>query len=282
MKMELNNVACGYRGNRVVNGFFALVSSGDILCLLGPNGVGKTTLFKCILGLLPVLDGSISVDGRNISEFSVTDYAKIVGYVPQAHIPPFSFTVLDVVAMGRTVHTGLLGRLGERDLRIAADCLERLEIGRLADRVYTELSGGERQMVLIARALAQQPAFLLMDEPTSNLDFGNQARVLKIIRMLVDEGLGVVMTTHHPDHVFGMNAGVSLLVSGDEAIPGNAEQVLTEENLRKAYGIKVAVISASYCGQELRLCRPAIDRADHNNRDMSGESPESYTQKTFL
>jgi iron complex transport system ATP-binding protein len=259
MKMEMSNVACGYKGKRVVNGFSALVSSGDILCLLGPNGVGKTTLFKCILGLLPVLDGSISIDGRDISEFGVADYAKVVGYVPQAHIPPFSFMVLDVVAMGRTVHTGLLGRLGERDLRIAADCLERLEIGRLADRVYTELSGGERQMVLIARALAQQPAFLLMDEPTSNLDFGNQARVLNTIRMLVREGLGVVMTTHHPDHVFGMNADVSLLVSGDEAIPGSAEQVLTEENLQRAYGIDVAVISASYRGQELKVCRPAME-----------------------
>ena len=256
MTIELKDVRCGYKGRAVVDEFSARVSSGEILCLLGPNGVGKTTLFKCILGFLPLLGGRITVDGTDARAFSAKEYAKIVGYVPQAHMPPFSFRVFDVVAMGRTAHLGIMNRPGTRDLEIAAACMERLEISHLSDRVYTELSGGERQMVLIARALAQEPAFLMMDEPTSNLDFGNQARVLKNVRMLARQGLGIIMTTHQPDHVFQCEAEVSLMMRGLRYLSGPADQIITEEALHDAYGIGVAVLHAQYRGHELHLCRP--------------------------
>lgn len=258
MTIQMQDVRCGYKGTTVVDGFSATVSSGDIFCLLGPNGVGKTTLFKCILGLIPLTDGKITVDGRDTRQLSTAEYAKVIAYVPQAHTPPFSFNVFDVVAMGRTAHLGLMGRLGQRDREIAADCMERLGISHLAQRIYTELSGGERQMVLVARALAQEPAFLMMDEPTSNLDFGNQARVLENARMLAAQGLGIIMTTHQPDHVFQLEAKVALMMRDYDTLNGTATAVITEENLRRAYGIDVAVLSAPHHGEMLRLCQPVL------------------------
>jgi len=266
--IKMENVCCGYKDKKVVEGFSAAISSGEILCLLGPNGVGKTTLFKCILGLLPLMGGSITVDGRDVRELSASEYAKIVGYVPQAHTPPFSFRVFDVVVMGRTTHLGMFSNPGKKDFQIAAACLERLEISHLADRVYTEISGGEQQMVLIARALAQEPAFLIMDEPTSNLDFGNQARVLKNVCLLAEQGLGIIMTTHQPDHVFQCGADVSLIINGSSHLSGSAETVLTEQRLRDAYGIDVAVMNVQYRTYDLCFCRPLIhsgQAASHSN-----------------
>ena len=266
MKIDMKDVRCGYKDKAVVEGFSAAISSGRILCLLGPNGVGKTTLFKCILGLIPLMGGSITVDGRNAQEFSASDYAKIIGYVPQAHTPPFSFNVFDVVVMGRTTHMGIFGKPGKKDFQIAAECLDRLEISYLANRVYTEISGGEQQMVLLARALAQEPAFLIMDEPTSNLDFGNQARVLKNICLLAEQGLGIIMTTHQPDHVFQCEADVSLIMHDGGHLSGTAEQVITEQNLRKAYGIDVAILNAQYQEYDLCFCRPLIHGSQTGRR----------------
>ncbi|MCL1803003.1 MAG: ABC transporter ATP-binding protein [Eubacteriaceae bacterium] len=259
MILEMNNVSCGYKGKIIVDGFSAAVSSGEIFCLLGPNGVGKTTLFKCILGLIPLMGGSISVDGRNTRELTASEYAKIIAYVPQAHTPPFSFSVLDVVVMGRTTNLGMFSQPGVKDYNEAASCLERLGISHLSERVYTEVSGGERQMVLIARALAQQSSFLIMDEPTSNLDFGNQARVLNTVCMLAEQGLGIIMTTHQPDQVFQCNADVSLIIKQSKYISGAANEVITEKNMREAYDIDVAVLDARYKEYELRLCRPIIN-----------------------
>lgn len=259
MILELQNVRCGYGKKVVVDGFSAKVSSGDIFCLLGPNGVGKTTLFKTILGLLPLLGGSITCDGENILNASPKEYAKLIGYVPQAHTPPFAFTVFDVVVMGRTIHQGILGRPGKKDYAFAMEVMERLGILFLRDRVYTELSGGERQMVIIARALTQEPAFLIMDEPTANLDFGNQAKVLTNVKKLAREGLGIIMTTHSPNQVFQCDADVALLKSNNEFIYGKAHEVLLENTLFDAYGIPVAVAKIDYRNNTLHVCQSLLD-----------------------
>ena len=153
----------------------------------------------------------------------------MVGYVPQAHTPPFPFTVLDVVAMGRTAHLGPFASPGKEDIAIAEDSLARLGISALTERVYTEISGGERQMVLIARALTQQPQLLIMDEPTSNLDYGNQVRVLEQVCRLAQDGLGVVMTSHFPDQAFLCSATVALLRRTGGIVVGTAAEVITEE-----------------------------------------------------
>jgi iron complex transport system ATP-binding protein len=267
MNINIQNVRCGYKGKVVVDEFSAVLSSGDILCLLGPNGVGKTTLFKCLLGFLPLMAGSVFVDGRDMKQLKAAEYAKIVGYVPQAHAPPFSFRVFDVVLMGRTAHLGIFAQPGPEDKRVVWECLEKLEIKHLAAQVYTEISGGERQMVLIARALAQEPAFLLMDEPTSNLDFGNQARVLHTICTLAEMGLGILMTTHQPDQVFQCDADVSLLMPDHEHLCGSADDILTEQTLRRAYGIDVAVLEARRQEQVLRLCQPILPETRGGNRN---------------
>ena len=273
MLLEIQDVSCGYHGRAVVRGFSTSVGSGSILCLLGPNGIGKTTLFKAVLRLNPIMSGRVLINGRDAQSFNDIEFARLVGYVPQSHVPPFSFKVVDVVAMGRTAHLRTFEMLGRRDLAIAAECLERLEIGHLAQRAYTELSGGERQLVLIARALAQQPRFIMMDEPTSNLDFGNQVRVLRVVRRLADEGYAVVMTTHFPDHVFQCNAQVSLMTRERQYLHGSATDVLTPRNLQLAYGISVAVFDADYAGHRLRCIQPLDDPASPSPSDEGENRP---------
>ncbi|MDD3363372.1 MAG: ABC transporter ATP-binding protein [Syntrophomonas sp.] len=262
MKLEIRNVVCGYGFKTVVNDFSATVSSGEILCLLGPNGVGKTTLFKSVLGFLKLQGGAVLVDGLDVRNLSKKAFAQVLGYVPQAHVPPFPFTVRDVVVMGRSSYLGAFGTPGKHDIEVAESCLESLGVSFLANRVYTELSGGERQMVLIARALTQEPAFIMMDEPTSNLDFGNQVRVLRHISKLAQDGLGIIMTTHFPDHAFQCHCKVALMQRNDVFIFGSAEEVVTEKNLYDAYGIEVKVKDTHFEYFTIRSCMPIIEETD--------------------
>jgi iron complex transport system ATP-binding protein len=260
MKLEITNIVCGFGSRIVVNGFSTVINSGDILCLLGPNGVGKSTLFKTILGFLKPMGGDILLDGKTIFRLSAKEFARIIGYVPQIHIPPFPFKVIDVVMMGRTAHLGIFSAPSKHDRDIAEQALARLGISSLMERTYTEISGGERQMVLIARALAQEPAFLLLDEPTSNLDFGNQARVLQCIKNLAREAkLGIIMTTHFPDHVFQCEGDVALMEWNNVYLAGNAEQIITTENMRNTYGIEVKILrNDTEADLLLRSCVPII------------------------
>lgn len=244
MKLEIKNAACGYGSKTVVEGINVEVSSGEILCILGPNGVGKTTLFKTVLGFLKLQAGEILLNGRSIQKYSRRQRARAIGYVPQAHTPPFPFTVLDVVLMGRTSHLGACASPSKKDIAIAEETLAMLGIESLRDKIYTEVSGGERQMVLIARALTQQPDILVMDEPTSNLDFGNQIRVLNRINKLAASGLGVVMTSHFPDHAFLCATKVALMQRDNVFICGSVDEVITEKNLCDAYGVDVRITSS--------------------------------------
>lgn len=256
--LELDQVSCGYGTREVVSRFSASVAPGEVFCLLGPNGIGKTTLFKTILGFLPPRGGSMTLGGRDLTLVSPEERARLIGYVPQAHVPPFAFSVFDVVLMGRTAYLGAFGRPGKKDRQAADNSLERLGIGFLRHRVYTELSGGERQMVLIARALTQEPAFLMMDEPTSNLDFGNQARVLQNIRRLAGEGLGIVMTTHFPDHVFQCGSRVALMRPGRPHLVGEVAVIMTAENLQSAYGVPVTIMEAADGDHSLHFCQARL------------------------
>ncbi|WP_088186832.1 ABC transporter ATP-binding protein [Desulfosporosinus sp. FKA] len=259
MKLEIEHASCGYDQRDVLKDISLKLESGEILCLLGPNGVGKTTLFKTILGFLKLRGGEILLDGENIQNWPRKRLAQALGYVPQAHTPPFPFTVLDVVVMGRTAHLGMISSPSQNDLAIAEEALEILEVSHLKDRIYTEISGGERQMVLIARALAQQPKILIMDEPTSNLDFGNQIRVLEQIRRLAQRGLGVIMTSHFPDHAFLCSTKVALLQRNNTISVGSADEVVTEKNLKAAYGIDVKITeSFNHKGETAKACIPLL------------------------
>ena len=266
MIFALENMTCGYQGVPVLSGISFSVSSGEILCILGPNGVGKTTLFKSMLGLLRPISGRVTVDGEDIAPWSNRKRARTIGYIPQSHVPPFPYSVLQVVTMGRVSGMGLFSAPSGEDYAAAEAVLGELQIESLKDRIYTELSGGERQMVLIARALAQDPRILLMDEPTANLDYGNQARVLAQIRRLAERGMTVVMTTHSPDHAFLCSSKVAMVERGNRVTFGDAESIVTKENLDRMYGVDVFVMSDHYRNRTVRACVPVLeDEAGEEN-----------------
>ncbi len=236
--LAVEALSCGHGGRPLLTGISFAVAAGEILCLLGPNGTGKTTLFKTILRLLPAMAGTIRLGGEDVAHWPAKRFARSIGYVPQAHLPPFPFAVLDVVAMGRAAHLGPFQSPSRADEAIARDALDSLGIGRLGDAAYTEISGGERQLVLIARALAQHPAVLIMDEPTSNLDFGNQIRVLEHVRALADHsGLAVILTTHDPNQALLYGDGVAAIGRDGGLVVGAPDAVVTAAYLHQTYGV---------------------------------------------
>lgn len=254
MRLELDHLTCGYGRRSVVRDVSLKVGSGEALYLLGPNGSGKTTLFKTVLGLLPRMGGTISMDGEDITDWPAQKLASKIAYVPQAHTPPFAFTVLDVVLTARSAHIGLFATPGRKDEAIAKAALATMGVGHLAGARYTEISGGERQLVLIARAIAQETPLLMMDEPAANLDFGNQLHLLHKVRALTQAGYGLIITTHQPDHAFSSASKVALLHQGQLIGLGVPEDVMTAEKLHQAYGVKVRVI----VNDGIRICAPVI------------------------
>ena len=259
MELRIENGICGYRNTSIIENINIGFKQGEIVGILGPNGVGKTTMFKSILGLLPLIGGKIFLDDKNKNEISIKEFSKNVGYVPQSNNPPFPFMVPDVVVMGRVSRLKRFERPGIKDYMIAYKALDTLSVSYLRNKVFTEISGGERQMVLIARALAQSPKLLVMDEPTANLDLGNQIRVLSTIRKLSSMGLGVLMTTHSPDHAFLCCDRIILLTKNKEVMIGNVDEIVTEENLKRAYCVDVRITEVkTNDGREIKTCVPII------------------------
>lgn len=218
------------------------VSHGDIFCILGANGTGKTTLIKCLTGLMKPDHGEIFINGRNMNSFSHSDLAKKIGYIPQIHNSTFPFTVLDVVLMGRSPHLDIFESPSEEDYKIALKSLHSLNITHMKDKPYTEISGGEQQLVFIARVLTQEPDILILDEPTSHLDFGNQIRTLEIIKKLADKGLAVIMSSHFPDHALISANKVALMGEKKFIDSGKPENVITSTNMKRIYGIDVKIL----------------------------------------
>jgi iron complex transport system ATP-binding protein len=258
MKLEARDLAFGYRGHPVGRDVSMNVSEGEIVCLLGPNGGGKTTLFKTVLGLLPVQGGEVLLGGTSISTMHPRDVAQRLSYVPQAHEGYFPFAVRDVVVMGRTANVGLFASPSKADRSRADAALDELGIGHLADATYTRISGGERQLSLIARALAQDARIMVLDEPTASLDFGNQVRVLERVLALANRGIGILLSTHNPDHALLSATRVLLLHGGRVIQEGPPRAVITPGNLRTLYGVDVELIRAGPETSSRTLCIPLM------------------------
>lgn len=254
--LEARGLAFGYRGTPLGRGLDLVVKESEALCVLGPNGAGKTTLFKTLMGLIPPLDGAVLLDNRPLSDLTRGEIARALAYVPQAHATFFPFTVAEIVLMGRATRVGLFETPTAKDRVAAHAALEKLRIEHLAATPYTLISGGERQLALVARALAQEPRCLIMDEPTANLDLGNQARVLAEMAHLAASGLSVVFSTHDPDHAFRCADRVALLERGRLIATGATGAVMTPAALSGLYGIGVEIVIAQGMGR--RVCLPAV------------------------
>lgn len=242
MKFELKHLSFQYGEKAIFEDISFSTDTGDVLFLLGPNGTGKTTLFKVMLGILKAQKGYLYLDDEEISHWPRKKIAQFIGYVPQHHNPPFPFSVLEVVLMGRTPYLNNFAVPSKKDINIACEAMESLGIIHLKDENYTRLSGGERQMVLIARALTQNPKILIMDEPTSNLDYGNQIKVLSYIRRLASKDLSVVISTHMPDHALRYATKIALMKEGKILASGKPDNVITGESIKKIYAVDAKLV----------------------------------------
>jgi len=241
---------------------------GEVMCILGPNGCGKTTLLKCLIGLLRLSRGHVWLDGQDIDKMGRREIAKIVGYIPQLHQPTFPFSVLDAVLIGRAPHLDFLESPGRKDEEIAEMAIEAMGITSLRDRPYNQLSGGEMQLVIFARVLAQQPALLLLDEPTSHLDFGNQVRLLHTVEKLASTGLPVVMTSHFPDHAFMACSKVAIMKDNMFLAVGSPNEVITEDRMERIYGVKVRIMDLESPARR-RICVPLGDDGERSQEKVA-------------
>lgn len=231
------------RGARHVLSAVSLqIRQGEVVALLGPNGAGKSTLLRLMLKLLKPDRGHIEICGRPLAKISHRSLARTLAYVPQHHTPPFPYTVAQVAGLGRLATNGFLRVPGRETRDRVTEVLDRLGIAHLAGRDYTAISGGERQIALIARALVQGARTLLMDEPDAGLDYGNQRRLLDLIGELSNQGYTVVFTTHHPDHTLYAASRAVLIAGGRLVTDGTPDSVLTPEIIRTVYDIGVAMV----------------------------------------
>lgn len=258
MRLIASDLAFGYPERPVGKKLNLSIENGEVLCLLGPNGCGKTTLFKTLLGLLRPQGGRITLSGDVLADLPRAEIARRIAYVPQAQDTAFPYTASDLVLMGRVAHRGVFAAPTKEDRKVTQDSLSELGIAELASREVTTLSGGQRQLVIVARAMAQAAPLIVMDEPTASLDFGNQVTVLSEIRKLAVRGTGVILSTHDPDQAFAVANRVALMQDGKIVAQGSPSKVLTPVRLKAVYGIDVTVEQLS-SGQI--VCAPVISRS---------------------
>lgn len=258
--ISINDVCFRYAGKPALDSISFNIDRGEIVTLLGPNGSGKSTLIKILLGLLKPEKGNIAFKGSSIHDLNARYLAQEIAYVPQIHNSAFPYSVMDIVLMGRIPHKRVFFRYTRDDIDIALEAIERLSIRHLAQKPYTEISGGERQLAIIARAIAQGAETLIMDEPAAGLDYGNQVRLLEEITKLASEGYTFVKSTHSPEHALWLGDRVIMMKDGSIIADGPARDVVSSENLYSLYRVKVNIEdvngTAGFCVPQ-HLCRCA-------------------------
>lgn len=242
MLLEADNLYFAYNpGSTVLHGVSLTLERGETLFVLGKNGCGKTTLLSCLSGILSPISGKVMMEGKTLTDFSPAERAQSIALIPQFHTPTFAYTVRQLVLMGRAPYLSWMDAPSRRDEEIVDQSLEQVGLFDLRDRPYTEISGGEQQLVLIARGLAQSSSIILMDEPTAHLDLSNQYRVLEIIHQLGQQGLSFIISSHSPNDALTY-ADKVLLISGGWVIDyGKPQETLTEPLLSSVYGIQTEV-----------------------------------------
>lgn len=252
MIVSIKGVTCGYNGKKVISNLNFDFHSGEAVCILGSNGIGKTTFFKTLIGQLDFLEGDILVDDRPLNQIGAKERARIFSYVPQAKNCSYQFTVQDIIMMGRAAYIKQFASPSAEDYRIVDEVMELLQISAYRQRGYHQLSGGQQQIVLLARAIAQGAKYILLDEPASNLDYLNQKKLLRTIQTLTESGVGILMISHTPDHAFVCCKNALLIDREGRCMFGRAEEIITAENLSKIYGTSIGTLKFTEDSGETR------------------------------
>ncbi len=252
--LEVNDLSFSYGNAKVLHHVSFSGEKGEFLSVLGPNGVGKSTLFRCILGLLNPTEGQILIDGERVDIMKPEALARRIAYIPQSHDPVFHYSVFDMVLIGTTAQTGLFSSPKKEHLRLVEEALKKLGLAHLSERSYRTLSGGERQLVLIARAMVQKAKVLLMDEPSASLDFGNRIMVMNRVKELCKEGYCVIQTTHDPEQAFLYSDRILALHNGTVYAQGKPRDIFTEDLISTLYGVEVELCNIK--NDALRVCIP--------------------------
>ena len=255
MKLQAKTLSVGYGSKMVSRDLSLEVEAGQVVVLLGPNGCGKTTLLKTLLGLLKPLSGHVWLDGQDVKTMTVHERARYMAYVPQSMAMTFGFDVRQTVTMGRVAHRPWWQAPGPNDMQVVEACIERFRLQNLANQAVHRISGGQRQLTLLARAMAQEARLVFLDEPTASLDFGNQGRVLAEMRRMAQKGLGVLFTTHDPNHAIRYADHAVLMSEHGLLTQGPASEVIGADTLSTLYGCEIHASPSDMDGHPVFLTR---------------------------
>ena len=251
MSIEIANLDFSYGARQVLCDVSLSIARAQTLSILGPNGSGKTTLLNIVAGLLRSKAGTVAYDGNAFRQLSPQKMAQLVGYVPQTIVPAFDYSVLEYVVTGCAPYIGTFQRPNQEHYDKAMQSIREMGIEHLTEKSYKQISGGERQQVSIARVLTQCPAYILMDEPTAHLDYGNQLRVLNTIRRMANNGFGIVFTTHNPDQALLLGGKTAVIDRRGHLLFGDSRELINETFLSELYGISLRIASLEDSGRKV-------------------------------
>jgi iron complex transport system ATP-binding protein len=258
MRINVNNLSFAYKEQKVLDDISFTIDSGEFLCVLGQNGAGKSTLFKLLLGFLKKQSGEILIEGKKLEDYNRKELAREIAYIPQYSSNAFSYSVFDTVLMGTTCRIDSLGSPKKHEKRIAQEALKKFGIEHLSQKLTSSISGGERQLVILARAYAQGSHILILDEPTANLDYGNQFKVMKTISELKASGYSIILSTHNPEQALWFSDKVMLLNDNKILAHGETSEIMNPENLKKIYDIPIELIESN--GRT--ICFPSFEKKE--------------------